>query len=207
VFARVPCLSLEQLAVRHVGPIDLRIGAGECVCLQGASGSGKSLLLRAVADLDPHRGTLRLDGRACGEMAAPQWRRQVVLVPAEAQWWAERVGEHFAPQPAADWLARLGLPAACMDWQVARCSTGERQRLALLRALALQPAALLLDEPTGNLDADTSAAVEALIADIRREHGTAVLWVSHDARQAARVAQRCLVLRDGRLHEAAEQPA
>ena len=195
----MPALVLHQLRTRHVGPIDLAIGAGECVCIRGASGSGKSLLLRAIADLDPHQGEARLDARACTAMPAPQWRRQVALVMAEGQWWAETVRAHFADGCDPAWLDRLGLPSAALDWEVARCSTGERQRLALLRTLMRQPAALLLDEPTGNLDEDSTARVEALLDDYRRAHDAALLWVSHDPRQAARVAQRRFVLEDGRL--------
>ena len=200
----MPALVLHQLRTRHVGPIDLDIAAGECVGLRGASGSGKSLLLRAIADLDPHQGEARLDTRACAAMPAPQWRRQVALVMAEGQWWAETVGEHFADGCDPAWLERLGLPAAALDWQVARCSTGERQRLALLRTLMRQPVALLLDEPTGNLDEDSTARVEALLDDNRRAHDAALLWVSHDPRQAARVAQRRFVLEEGRLVEEGE---
>ncbi len=206
----MPVLELDALTTRHVGPLDLRIDAGECVCMQGPSGSGKSLLLRALADLDPHAGEVRLDGVACSAMPAPQWRRRVVLVAAESQWWHARVGAHFPPGFDPAQLAAVDLPPAALDWEVVRCSTGERQRLALLRALALQPAALLLDEPTGNLDAGSCAAVEALIAAYRHAHAAAVLWVSHDARQAARVAQRCLTLHDGRFMAgvpAAEAPA
>ena len=200
----MPALVLHQLRTRHVGPIDLTVGAGECVCIRGASGSGKSLLLRAIADLDPHQGEARLDTRACAAMPAPQWRCQVALVMAEGQWWAETVRAHFADGCDPAWLDRLGLPAAALDWQVARCSTGERQRLALLRTLMRQPAALLLDEPTGNLDEDSTARVEALLDDYRREHDAALLWVSHDPRQAARGAQRRFVLEDGRLVEEGE---
>ena len=200
----MPALVLHQLRTRHVGPIDLDIAAGECVCIRGASGSGKSLLLRAIADLDPHQGEARLDTRACAAMPAPQWRRQVALVMAEGQWWAETVRAHFADGCDPVWLDRLGLPAAALDWQVARCSTGERQRLALLRTLMRQPVALLLDELIGNFDEDSIARVEALLDDYRREHDAALLWVSHDPRQAARVAQRRFVLEDGRLVEEGE---
>ena len=200
----MPALVLHQLRTRHVGPIDLTVGAGECVCIRGASGSGKSLLLRAIADLDLHQGEARLDARACAVTPAPQWRRQVALVMAEGQWWAETVRAHFADGCDPAWLDRLGLPSAALDWEVARCSTGERQRLALLRTLMRQPAALLLDEPTGNLDEDSTARVESLLGDYRREHAAALLWVSHDPRQAARVAQRRFVLEDGRLVEAGE---
>lgn len=201
--AAVPTLRLDQLATRHVGPLSLSIAAGECVCLRGPSGSGKSLLLRAIADLDPHRGEVFLDDIACAALPAPVWRRQVVLVMAESQWWAERVGDHFAAGVEPDWLRRLDLAPDALDWQVARCSTGERQRLALLRALMQMPRALLLDEPTGNLDADNTRRVEALLADYRSQRGAALVWVSHDDSQAARVAQRRFRLQDGALMEQA----
>lgn len=197
----MPALVLHQLRTRHVGPIELTVAAGECVCLRGASGSGKSLLLRAIADLDPHQGEARLDTRRCAATPPPEWRRQVALVMAEGQWWAQTIGAHFEDGCDSDWLARLGLPAAALDWEVARCSTGERQRLALLRTLMRRPAALLLDEPTGNLDEDSTARVEALLDDYRRTHAAALLWVSHDPRQAARVAQRRFLLEDGKLVE------
>ena len=196
----MPTLTLERLATRHVGPIDLHIEAGECVCLRGTSGSGKSLLLRAVADLDAHDGEARLDARACASMPAPTWRSQVMLIAAESHWWTPRIGDHFADPCEPAWLDRLALPRDALDWQVARCSTGERQRLALLRALARRPATLLLDEPTGNLDVDGTTRVEALIADYRREQSAPVLWISHDPAQAARVAGRRFLLADGRLH-------
>ncbi len=195
----LPSLHIQQLVTRHVGPIELSIGAAECVCLHGASGSGKSLLLRAIADLDPHRGDAHLDAIACSSLPGPGWRRAVALVVAESQWWAEGVGEHFDHGVDAAWMEQLGLPAAAMDWKVARCSTGERQRLALLRTLMQAPAALLLDEPTGNLDQDSTRRVEALLDAYRQQRQAALLWVSHDPAQIERVAQRSYLLDNGRL--------
>jgi hypothetical protein len=79
---------------------------------------------------------------------------------------------------------------AAMSWEVARCSTGERQRLALLRTLMQAPAALLLDEPTGNLDQESTQRVEGLLTGYQRQRQAALLWVSHDPGQIERVAQR-----------------
>lgn len=197
-------LRLEAVRVQNiVGPVSLVVAGGECVCLSGASGSGKSLLLRAIADLDPHVGRVLLGDQPCTQMSGPQWRRRVGLLPAESQWWGERVGEHFAAPPAPDELARLGFPPGVLGWTVARASTGERQRLALLRLLSNRPEALLLDEPTAALDPKNVAAVETLVADYRREHQVPVLWVSHDPEQIARVANRHFRVEDGRLHEVA----
>lgn len=197
----MPRLRIQQLVTRHVGPVDLSIGAGECVCIEGASGSGKTLLLRAIADLDPHRGEVRLDDTRCTSLPAPAWRRAVALLVAESQWWSERIGDHFEYGVDAAWIEGLGLPAAAMDWQVARCSTGERQRFALLRTLMQAPAVLLLDEPTGNLDWDSTRRVESLLDDYRQQRQAALLWVSHDAGQIGRVAQRRYLLDNGRLQE------
>ncbi len=198
-------LCVQGLTTRHVGPIDLTVDAGECVCIEGDSGSGKTLLLRAIADLDPHTGQARVDGVACIDLPAPQWRGKVCLLTAESQWWRERIGDHFDDGVAPDWLESLDLSPDSLDWEVARCSTGERQRLALLRTLAIGPEVLLLDEPTGNLDARSTARVEALLNDYRRKHGAALLWVSHDPEQIARVAHRSFVLANGRLQ--ARNPA
>ncbi|MBL8399290.1 MAG: ATP-binding cassette domain-containing protein [Candidatus Accumulibacter sp.] len=192
-------LRLDQLATRHVGPLSLTIAAGECVCVQGASGSGKSLLLRAIADLDPHDGEIYLNDLACSAQPAARWRASVTLLMAESQWWAERVGEHFPVGVDPAWLDGLALPKDALDWTVARCSTGERQRLALLRALMGQPAVLLLDEPTGNLDEQSARLVESLLADYRRCRQATLLWISHDERQAARIASRRFLLSDGQL--------
>lgn len=198
-------LRLQKLITRHVGPIELSVAAGECVCIHGASGSGKTLLLRAIADLDPHDGEAWLDAESCSSLPAPDWRRSVALVIAESQWWSERVGDHFAMGVDAAWMEGLGLPTDALDWQLGRCSTGERQRLALLRTLMQAPAVLLLDEPTGNLDQESTQRVEALLDDYRRQRQAALLWVSHDTGQIDRVAARRFILRDGQLAEEARQ--
>ncbi len=77
-------LDITNLSTDLIGPVNLSIAAGECVAVLGASGSGKSLLLRAIADLDPHNGEVSLKGRRCSEMPADEWRRLVALVPAES---------------------------------------------------------------------------------------------------------------------------
>lgn len=151
------------------------------------SGSGKSRLLRAVADLEPHDGVISLNGISQQELPAHQWRRRVVMVPADSQWWFDDVGGHF-PEAGAQLPPALGFPADVMGWSVSRLSSGERQRLALWRALVLQPEALLLDEPTANLDNDATVTIENwLLGEIRRRQ-IATLWVAHDPAQIRRVA-------------------
>ena len=195
-------LDVRGLRRPGLGPVDLTLAAGECVALSGPSGAGKSLLLRAIADLDPSDGEVSLDGTAREAVTAPAWRRQVTYVAAESAWWDDRVGAHFDDPAAAVPLARLlGLPAAAVDWSVARLSTGERQRLALARALALSPKVLLLDEPTAALDPEATAAVEAVLRQ-RLGQGGAILLVTHDAAQARRLANRGFRVEAGMLHQA-----
>ncbi|EIC20366.1 ABC transporter ATP-binding protein [Thiorhodovibrio frisius] len=190
-------LSLQALQPRYgLAPVDLDIPAGALVLLSGPSGSGKSLLLRAIADLDPHQGQVLLGGQARSAMAPADWRRRVGLLLADSGWWAETVGAHFpdaggagaASTSIANLLDGLGFASDVIDWPVARLSTGERQRLALARLLANQPEALLLDEPTANLDPGNRERVERLVLDYRQARQAAVLWVSHDPEQRARLA-------------------
>ncbi|WP_260294117.1 ABC transporter ATP-binding protein [Sedimenticola hydrogenitrophicus] len=191
-------LILRQFQGAGLEPVDLTIVAGECVTLTGSSGSGKTRLLRAIADLDPHGGAALVDRQLVDETPPPEWRQRVGLLPAESHWWQERVGDHFNGS-TTQLLSALGLSEACLEWQVVRLSSGERQRLALARLLDRQPAVLLLDEPTANLDPENSARVEALVGDYAQQHGAAVLWVSHDPRQRRRVGQRHLVIRERRI--------
>lgn len=194
-------MEISGLRFLDRGPFDLVIERGECISIMGPSGAGKSLLLRALADLDPHEGTVRLDGTTCSETPAPEWRARVGLLPAESAWWADTVAPHFPPGFAGDSLAPYGFGAEALSWKVQRLSTGERQRLAVARLLSRHPEALLLDEPTASLDAGNLDRVEGLLADYRVERRAPVVWVSHDADQATRVASRRFELRNGRLEE------
>jgi len=195
-----PLLQIKALTVPHVEPVNLTLNARECLCITGPSGSGKTLLLRALADLDPHDGEMLLADIPSRQIAADQWRRQVGLLPPESSWWKVRTGAHFRHGTALP-LERLGLKELLLDAHVSRLSSGERQRLALLRLLANRPRVLLLDEPTANLDPENAQRVEELIDEYRRNRPAAVIWVSHDREQVARVATRHAVLEDGHLHE------
>jgi len=174
---------------RHARPFDLEVQGGECVVLRGPSGSGKSLLLRAIADLDPAAGEVHLGAEDRDSLPAHEWRRQVAYLAAESAWWYATVGEHFTA-PDIPTLAALGFPAGVLGWQVARLSTGEKQRLAIARLLGRQPRALLLDEPTASLDAARATDVERLLRDYIHDHQAPAIWVTHDPGQAARVGDR-----------------
>jgi ABC-type iron transport system FetAB ATPase subunit len=133
--------------------------------------------------------------------SGPAWRKQVGLLPAESAWWHDKVGEHF-PETDIDLLSRLDLTGNTLKWEVSRLSSGERQRLALIRLLCNNPRVLLLDEPTANLDQKNIDRVEALIDHWRRQHQSAVLWVSHDPDQQQRVSQAHWYIADSRLKAA-----
>src|SRR4051794_34401165 len=203
----VPMLQVRDLRTNILNPASFALSAGGCIAVRGPSGAGKTLLLRAIAGLDLNEGLVTLDGRDRSTIAGPEWRRLVGYVPAEPGWWADTVGEHFGEWTAAlAFVSGLGFPEEPKTWPIARLSTGERLRLALIRALMVRPRVLLLDEPTAALDAASVAAVESLIGT-RIRAGLAVLWVTHDAEQAKRVAHRLLVVGGGQVREVPEWPA
>jgi ABC-type lipoprotein export system ATPase subunit len=194
-------LSLQDLKSPLAGPFDLELAAGECLAITGESGAGKSLFLRMIADLDPNEGEVSLDGAPRDSMPAPAWRRLAPYVAAESGWWLRTAAEHFAGdrlQAARELAARLGVGGAQFDGEVARLSTGERQRLAIVRALVLESPVLLLDEPTGPLDPESTAKVEAVLLE-RLKAGVAIVLVSHDTAQAGRLGARLRMMRDRRL--------
>ncbi len=196
-------LQLKNITTHHVGPVDLTVAAGTSISLRGSSGSGKSLLLRAIADLDPHHGEVLLDEVACLKYSGSQWRQLVGYLPAVSQWWGDNVREHFnddIDHPLLSiWLKILQLSGNILDAPTATLSSGERQRLALLRMLANKPQVLLLDEPTASLDPENARCVETLIADYQSQHHCAIIWVSHDPQQCQRVATRHYVIEQGKL--------
>ncbi|RYF18500.1 MAG: ABC transporter ATP-binding protein [Oxalobacteraceae bacterium] len=195
-------LLLRGLRSSHGGPFNLEVARGECVSVTGASGSGKSVLLRLIADLDPSTGEVSLDGWPRLEMPAPMWRRQVVYQAAEPGWWARTAGEHFeASVRPVVWrlLASLGIARSRLDAPIERLSTGERQRIALVRSLVHEPHVLLLDEPTASLDPASIAAVEVLFQDALAR-GCSIVLVTHSIEQAKRIGHRHLVLHDKTLH-------
>ena len=198
-------LRVRELRFLDKGPFSFIVAAGECVGLSGRSGIGKSQLLRAITDLIPATGEVFLDGKACTGFLAPAWRSRVTMVPAESFWWYDTVGAHFAVEEEGGNLlknlAALGLDPQAVRWEISRLSTGERQRLALLRALQKEPQVLLLDEPSSALDAHHTGLLEDFVRQYRERTGAAVVWVSHDPDQLQRVASRVLRMETDGLTE------
>ena len=193
-----PGLNIQQLEYQTIGPLNLQINAAQCVGLSGESGCGKSLLLRAVADLDEHKGDVLLDDVNANEMSAPQWRKKVAMLPADSQWWFDSVGEHFEQVDKA-LLSRLGFDENALSWSISRISSGEKQRLALLRLLANKPSVLLLDEPTANLDKTNTLLFEKIVLEYLKQNNACAIWVSHDLEQLERVSSTNFKLQSGRL--------
>ena len=197
-------LHIKNVSTDHLSPLSLELNNNECIGVSGQSGTGKSLFLRTIADLDPHQGEVCLDGEKQSKIPACQWRSRVGLLTAESAWWSEKVTDHFI-RVDDDALAQLGFDRDCLEWSVDRLSSGEKQRLALLRLLAIEPEILLLDEPTANLDAESITKVETLINNYRQQHAVSIIWVSHDAEQLKRMTSKHYRLDKQGLHEVDSQ--
>jgi sulfonate transport system ATP-binding protein len=177
--------------------LDLAIGRSEFVALVGKSGGGKTTLLRTLAGLDPVQA---------GTVEAPAARSLVFQEPRLLPW--RRVWQNVAVglprergrQLAVTALSEVGLGTHLDAWPLT-LSGGEAQRVALARALVREPALLLFDEPFGALDALTRIQMHELVRELHRRHRPAVLLVTHDVDEALTLADRVLVLREGRVDE------
>lgn len=169
--------------------VSLHLVRGEIHSLNGASGVGKTRLLRILADLDPSEGKLNFHHHDLMEFTAPDWRRKVMLVPSESRWWLPTAAEHMA-KDMRNAASELLMNPDRLNAPVRELSTGEKARCALLRALSRDPEVLLLDEPTAALDHDAVRAVERLVQDYvkKKQPRRTALWVTHDELQAERVA-------------------
>jgi putative ABC transport system ATP-binding protein len=207
---------LDGVEVRALDGVDLVVERGDSMAIMGPSGSGKSTLLGLLGGLDrPTSGTLRFDGRDVtglseDELAAVR-NRVVGFVFQNFQLLARTsavanvglplvyrgLGRSERRRLATEALESVGLGHR-LQHRPSQLSGGEQQRVAIARALVTEPAMLLADEPTGNLDSRSGEEVLDLLTRLRDERGVAVVVVTHDAGVAARFRRR-VTLRDGRL--------
>ncbi|OOZ42866.1 ABC transporter ATP-binding protein [Solemya elarraichensis gill symbiont] len=201
----MPELRLEGISNGLQAPWSLTLASSETVTLSGPSGSGKSRLLRAIIDLDPNTsGDAWINDTQRSLTPAFEWRRMAGYLPAVSHWWEDHVSAHFPSRISIE-LASLGLDASLFKSPVSHLSSGEKQRLAIIRLLANQPRALLLDEPTANLDAHHTSVVEELISEYQQANATPVIWITHDKSQQQRVGDRHFESRNGEILLAASR--
>lgn len=192
-------LRIDALKIEPLPPLSFSVANGECLAIEGPSGSGKSRLLRAIADLHPAAGHVFLNGAERHEIPAPEWRKRVRYASSEPAWWtttarqAFDLSEKYAPARLDRLLTAVSLTTKSLDTALSELSTGERQRLALARALIDEPSVLLLDEPTTGLDPQSAALVEELIR-FQLLAGRSVVFASHDQAQIDRLADARLQL-------------
>jgi sulfonate transport system ATP-binding protein len=202
--ARVRGLTRVYESRRVLDGLDVEIGSGEFVALIGRSGSGKSTLLRALAGLDREvSGELTVRGPVAVAFQEPRlvpWRRLLANVCLGLR-------SPDALTLGREALAEVGLGTRGRAWPV-ELSGGEAQRASLARALVREPALMLLDEPFSALDALTRISMHGLVLTLWERHRPGVLLVTHDVDEALLLADRVLVLADGRIaHDCqVEQP-
>ncbi|MFF7588724.1 dipeptide ABC transporter ATP-binding protein [Kitasatospora purpeofusca] len=224
-----PLLEVDRIGRSFSGrpvvqDVSFRLHPGETLGLVGESGSGKTTTARIVLGLErPDTGTVRLGGRPWSELTERRRRPDRLRIQAVQQdplgsfdprftverLVAEAVARTGVPRGEArrhrvtELLDQVGLPAALLARRPTELSGGQRQRVAIARALAPAPALLVCDEPVSALDLSVQAQILDLLADLRRELGLALLFISHDLGVVQHLADRVAVMKDGRLVETA----
>jgi len=203
-------LKIEVSGLGYAGilkDVDAGMPDGEITAVVGPSGAGKSTLLRAINRLiEPSSGEIYLDGEPTSVLDPLELRRRVGMVfqiPAlfgssveEAVLYGARLsGRDADPKQLLD---MVGLEASLAERDPQALSVGQQQRVSVARALALEPEALLLDEPTSALDEAARRRIEDLVRDLNVTLGLTMVFVSHDLSQVERVADRVVLMADGR---------
>ncbi|BDG60998.1 ABC transporter ATP-binding protein [Caldinitratiruptor microaerophilus] len=211
VVFRRPAAGERGNGVAVLDGVSFTLNRGEVLAIVGPSGAGKTTLLHLVNRLlEADGGEVRVGGRRVRDWPPPALRRHAGLVFQSAPMLPGTVfdnleaplrlaGRALSRAEAARWLEAVELDPALLEQDAATLSSGQKQRVALLRTLATEPAVLLVDEVTSALDMASARVVESLVLDRVRTRGLSVLWVTHDEAQARRVAHRVLHLEGGRV--------
>jgi len=190
--------------------IDLDVRLGEVMGLLGPSGSGKSTLLRCLNRIiEADSGDIFYKEKNLKKYPPSELRKEVVLVPQESVMFSGTVFDNVAYGPSIEGEANrdhiltcirdAGLSSDFEQREAEKLSGGEKRRVALARALALEPDVLLLDEPTSGVDPKKKEEVEMSILNFSDKRDLTVIWVTHDLDQAKRVSTRIAALRDGKI--------
>ena len=210
-------LALNNVSKRYgptlaVAPTDLVAEKAHVTALIGPSGCGKSTLLRMIVGLvEPTTGTISIDGQEMNASSATELRRRIGYVIQDGGLFphltsrqnvtlmARHLGRTDGQAKLSELAALTQLPMDCLDRYPLELSGGQRQRVALMRALALSPTTLLLDEPLGALDPLVRSSLQTDLKSIFKQTGVTVLLVTHDMGEAAYLADKIVLLRDGRV--------
>jgi len=210
VVLRTENLGRQVGAKTILSNISFDVAADDLLGIVGASGSGKSSLLRLLNRLDePTSGAVFVDGQDYRQLPPRELRRRVGMVTqrpflfpgdvaSNLRFGPAQRGESVPDDEIAGLLERVGLPGFGAR-EVSVLSGGEQQRVSLARTLANRPEMLLLDEPTSALDEDSKLGIEELIASLVRDHGLTCVMVTHDREQARRMCNRVIVLEAGHV--------
>ena len=214
--------AIEEQQLHVLADVSLEVAEGEFLVVQGSSGSGKSTLLSLLSGLDkPTSGRVTIRGTDITDMSEDELaplRNETIgfvfqsfhLVPSmtaleNVMFPAELRGDHLAGQKAEALLERVGLTGRSANFPH-QLSGGEKQRVAICRALVNDPQIIFADEPTGNLDSVNGQAILDLLLALHRERGSTLVLVTHTI-EIARMADRIITLRDGRIDGERRNPA
>ncbi len=212
----MPKLSIRNLTLKRGGATVLRdvsvdVPEGELLVVIGPSGGGKSSLLRCLNRLnDIDSGSIHLDGQSIYDLPVTELRRKVGMmfqktaafegsVADNIAYGARLQGQTLTREETLALMSQVSLEAELADKPAAELSGGQEQRLAIARALALNPSLLLLDEPTSSLDPIATSRVKDSLMQLRQQSDLTMIWVSHSIEQARRIGSRVLLLDGGRI--------
>jgi len=185
-------LKIENLNQEFMtfGPVSFYVRKKEIVGIIGESGAGKSILLKAIADMLPHDGKIFLDAVEQQDIKARDWRKQVALLPSEVVFWNHKIKDDLKTADH-EVIKKFGFnPEEILEKNTDDLSSGEKQRIGLLRIFENRPKVLLLDEPSANLDEKNKIILEEIVLDYIESNNASAVWVAHDPLQLERVSSK-----------------